>query len=184
MHLEWHQWRFEWSFQQYYGYSASFRIDQLLEVPKEYAKGLIKCRFCYNDQHFDLSFQHYFPKSVQIFKLVYEDNIDYGLKYTDRKPLELLLEKRGDCDDIIIVKEGEITDTSYSNLVFFDGREWLTSAKPLLAGTNRARLLGQGIIKESSIRLESLPAFFYFKMINAMLPFSTQPAFPISAIKK
>jgi 4-amino-4-deoxychorismate lyase len=46
------------------------------------------------------------------------------------------------CDDIIIVRNGFVTDASYANLIFRKGDEWFTPATFLLAGTMRAFLLG------------------------------------------
>ena len=165
------------------GSLPTIKIEDVLKVPPKYQTGIVKCRFSYNDQGFLFQFENYTPKKIQFFKLVFDDAIDYGLKYSDRKVLASLLDKREDCDEIIIIKNGFVTDTSYSNLVFFDGTDWYTPANPLLAGTNRARLLQQGMIKEMFIRSNNLSNFSQFKMINAMLEFSTQPVFDISAIK-
>ena len=63
------------------------------------------------------------------------------------------------CDDILIVKQGFITDTSYSNVLFYNGKEWLTPTHPLLKGTQRASLLDQEIIRVAEIRLEDLHHF-------------------------
>lgn len=47
-----------------------------------------------------------------------DDELDYHLKYADRSALARLLQRRDDCDEILIVRDGAITDTSYSNVAF------------------------------------------------------------------
>jgi 4-amino-4-deoxychorismate lyase len=84
-----------------------------------------------------------------------------------------LLAKRGDCDDILIVKNGYITDTSFSNIVFFDGDKWVTPARPLLRGTMRESLLKTNYIEETDILVNDLKKFTIARLVNAMLPFRT-----------
>jgi 4-amino-4-deoxychorismate lyase len=78
---------------------------------------------------------------IESLKLVEDNTISYRHKYSDRSHLLELMNMRGDCDDILIVKDGYITDTSFSNIVFFDGDKWVTPARPLLRGTMRESLL-------------------------------------------
>ena len=73
------------------------------------------------------------------------------MKLRQRGKLNELFAKKGSCDDVIIVRNGLITDSSYANLIFFDGREWITPKVPLLEGTCRARLLASGKIKTGNI---------------------------------
>ena len=182
-HLEWHQERFERSCRAYFKKTRYIDIQSVIAIPDKYREGVVKCRFSYDANGFSLSFQNYTPKIVRTFQLVFDDVIDYRFKYTNRQSLAKLLERRSNCDEIIIVKNDFITDTSYSNLVFFDGYHWHTPVEPLLMGTNRARLINQGLVKESLIKVENLPHFSGFKMINAMLDFNSQPMIDIAAIK-
>ena len=72
------------------------------------------------------------------------------------------------CDDILIVMNGLITDTSLSNLVFYNGATWVTPKKPLLKGTCRERLLEEGQITECDIHVNEINRFIGCKLINAM----------------
>ena len=63
---------------------------------------------------------------------------------------------KGDCDEIIIVKNGLVPDTSFTNIAVNDGDVWLTPKQPLLMGTKRAQLLGEGKLREADITLEQL----------------------------
>ena len=87
------------------------------------------------------------------------------------KLLNCLYDLRKNCDDILIVKRGQVTDSSISNIVFRRGKHWYTPWSALLKGTTRAYLLERNIIKEEKIRIEDLKTFESFKLINAMLEF-------------
>ena len=66
------------------------------------------------------------------------------------------------------MRDGQITDSSYANLVFFDGREWITPKYPLLEGTCRARLIANRKIKMSTLWIKELKGIKGLKLINAM----------------
>ena len=74
-------------------------------------------------------------------------------------------------EKIVIVKQGFITDTSYANIVFFDGHKWFTPVSPLLKGTKRTFLLDKKIIEETEIRIDDLEKFKKARLINAMIDF-------------
>jgi 4-amino-4-deoxychorismate lyase len=80
-----------------------------------------------------------------------------------------LLAKKENCDDILIINNGRVTDTSYCNVVFSDGEKFLTSSTPLLRGTKREKLIREKIIKEEEITLKDLRLFKKAILINAMI---------------
>jgi 4-amino-4-deoxychorismate lyase len=86
-------------------------------------------------------------------------------------------------DDILIIKNGFITDTSFSNIAFFDGTQWFTPFTYLLNGTQRQHLLRQGAIVETEITPSDLKQFRYAKLINAMLDLETSPLIDIQNIR-
>jgi 4-amino-4-deoxychorismate lyase len=73
------------------------------------------------------------------------------------------------CDDILILQNGYLTDASYANLAFFDGKIWYTPRTPLLAGVRRQFLLDSGRIQTADIRKDDLPSFTSVSLINAMI---------------
>ena len=113
--------------------------------------------------------------------MVYTEELDYSYKYSKREKLEGLFAQRGGCDDVLIVRKGRITDSSYANVVFFDGQDWWTPKDPLLKGTCRARLLDQGSIKEAAMEVEDLKNFKGLKLINALRDLD-QPMIPINRL--
>ena len=89
----------------------------------------------------------------------------------DRKEIDKLFEKRGKADDILIVKNGFITDTSIANIAFFDGKKWFTPKTCLLRGTTRERLLKEKKIFEKDIRVEDIKRYKKIALLNAMIGF-------------
>ena len=65
-------------------------------------------------------------REIRSLKVVVDDRIDYSFKSADRSSLNRLTAQKGDCDEIIIVKNGLVTDTSFTNIAVFDGEQWLT----------------------------------------------------------
>ncbi len=135
---------------------------------------IFKCRIIYSKQIEKIEFIPYQLPKIQSLKILVDDQIEYNHKYLDRDQLDHLYRQRGDCDDILIAKNGLITDTLFANTVFYNGVDWLTPAKPLLKGTQRASILEKGIIKTADIRVEVLKSFEKVRLINAMIRFEDE----------
>ena len=178
---EYHQQRLERTFRQVYGKSPDFELSRVIKLPERVSDYKIKLRFLYDDKDFRYEYERYKPKNIRTLKIVKDDLINYRIKSTDRRRIQDLLTKKGDCDDILIIKKGNISDTSSSNICFYDGKKWLTPDTPLLEGTCRARLLKEGKIEEARIRLKDIPHYDSFCLINAMVEGFGDPL-PISSI--
>ena len=117
--------------------------------------------------------QHFSPyviRPVNSLRLVEDNEIDYSYKYADRSTLDALFEKRGSCDDILIIKDGYVTDTYYANIVFKSTNgDWITPESCLLKGTRRTCLLQKNLIKEAVIRVSDLNNYTEARLINAMI---------------
>lgn len=145
----------------------------LEEIHKEapLTKEKTKVRVVYDkDGVKDVSFAEYHPLNIHSLRLVACDDIDYSYKSADRSQLQKLKEQRGDCDEIIIVKDGLLTDTSYSNIALFDGEHWYTPKHPLLKGTMRQSLMDQGLLVEKDVRANDIQNFQKVSLLNAMMP--------------
>ena len=83
---------------------------------------LVKTRVVYGKSGVEL-IEHvpYSMRNIRSLQVVYDDNINYSYKSTDRSALNNLTAQRGDCDEIIIVKNNLVTDTAFTNLAIFDG---------------------------------------------------------------
>ncbi|KXK42902.1 MAG: hypothetical protein UZ11_BCD004001077 [Bacteroidetes bacterium OLB11] len=85
----------------------------------------------------------YYQKNIETFFLIENNEIDYHLKYADRNSLNQLKLNIKNEDEIIIVKDGKITDTSFSNICFFKQNQWVTPNTPLLNGIKRQKYLDE-----------------------------------------
>lgn len=117
----------------------------------------------------ETTFQTYKRREIQWLRMVEDNDISYTFKSTDRHELDHLLALRDGCDEVLIVKNGLITDTSFTNVAFFDGHKWLTPAQPLLNGTMRQWLLQCGQLTETQITPASLASFQRIMLFNAMI---------------
>lgn len=185
--LEFHQQRMQNARSALFGISDHFDLVQYLTKTAREKNlpntGLFKCRIIFAKQVEKTEFATYKLPQIMSLKLVHDDNIDYRYKYLNRGELEKLYNQKGSCDDIIIVKNGLITDSYFANLVFFNGKDWLTPAKPLLKGTRRAQLLDQEKIKTADIRVNDLKHFSKVRLINAMIRLEDEVEIMISCIE-
>jgi len=106
----------------------------------------------------------------------------YAYKFADRSALNSLLRQKGNCDEILICRDGFITDTSYSNVVFQEGSRFYTPRSYLLNGTKRQQLLRSGVISEREISTASLGEYDRVYLINAMLDIEDGVSLPVSSI--
>ncbi len=147
-------------------------ILEHIDPPKE---GIYRCRLLYDiskiPHTINVTYHEYKKRDTGSLKLLYDDNIEYSLKSADRDELEALYEQRGECDDVLIVKNSLITDTTIANIAFYDSGRWVTPAKPLLKGTTRERLLMEKKIFEADIYAEDLNKFSKVALMNAMIDF-------------
>lgn len=166
-HLDYHQRRVE--------RISAVQLQEAVDRVSLPQKGLYKLRISYTPTAIlRTDIQAYTPKDIDSLKGVYDDHIDYSLKSEDRSALNRLHRLRESCDDVLIIKNGRVTDTSYCNILFSDGAKWITSDTPLLEGTCRARLIEEGKVSVEEIRVTDLHAFKYYMLVNAMLDFDEQ----------
>ncbi|AEI47204.1 aminotransferase class IV family protein [Runella slithyformis] len=183
VNLNYHNERLNRTRSAYFGETEKWDLNALIVLPSELNQGLYKCRLTYGEVVEKVEFEPYRPRPVGSLRLVEDDGIVYDFKFKDRTELQQLFEKRGEADDVLIVKKGLITDTSYANIVFWDGEQWVTPAAPLLQGTKRAQLLKEGMIVEQKIRAQDVPKYSHARLINALLDFETTPDIPVEDIR-
>ena len=134
--------------------------------------GLYRCRLVYDIDNIEVTFHEYKKRDITTLKLIFENDIEYSRKSVAREDIDSLFEKREECDDILIIKDLLVTDTSIANIAFqTSSGEWVTPANPLLRGTTRARLLDEGKISEVDIKVHELRSFSKVALLNAMIDF-------------
>lgn len=152
----------------YYGKAFDLNLTNDI-IPSDMRLGTVKCRVLYSNTIESIIFEPYLFRQIHSLKLVFDNNIDYSYKSADRDKLKSLLSLKNDCDEILIVKNGYITDTSYTNVVFENNEGLFTPSTPLLEGVKRRSLIDNGIIKERDIIPENLSEFSRIHLINAMI---------------
>jgi 4-amino-4-deoxychorismate lyase len=165
--LSYHQARCDQSRQILFQSTDRLDLSSIIQAPKT---GLYRCRIRYEKSLHSIEYIPYRPKEISSLRIV-SSEIDYSLKYADRSDLEVLLASNKDVDEVIIEKEGYLTDTTIANIAFYDGSQWFTPEVPLLKGTMRAKLIDEGFLKTKQIKREDLGKYSQVALMNAMIGF-------------
>lgn len=182
VNLHYHQQRMDESVLLLAGVKNTIQLNSFFQEQDSPRHGKFKCRIIYSETGvIETRITPYEVRAVTSLKIIHDDTIDYSLKYEDRSSIDNLFAKRNNCDDILIIKNGFVTDASYSNIAFYDGSRWITPAQPLLKGTMRQHLLNTGVIYQDEIRAEEIRLFKKVRLINALLGFDG-PEFSVSQI--
>ena len=167
--LPYHAARMERAWDKLFQIPPPFALDELLAEYPIPIHGLFKYRVTYDAEMWDLEIIHYQVKTVTSLKLVNDDAIVYSHKFKDRSAIDALFAQRGNCDDVLIIRKGLVTDTSYANIIFKKDGEWITPESCLLPGTMRQSLIDQKIVQVREIKETDILQFETFKLINSML---------------
>lgn len=166
LHL--HQERITRSAQVLFKQPLHWTLESTLMQTNIPTSGLFKARLVYDQEFVNVEFIPYLPKPIASLKLV-EANFNYTHKFENRSTLDEVFNKRGSCDDVIIVQNGFVTDATYANLIFKKDSKWFTPTTCLLQGTMRTHLLLEGKIFEAKIQADHLHEYESCKLINALL---------------
>lgn len=153
-----------------------------LVIPDAARKGRFKCRVVYDDEIRSVEYSPYKQKQRRRVALVCGDHVHYSYKSVDRRQLIHLVEQ-AKADDVIIVRNGMITDAGYCNLVFEDNNGLqFTPSDALLPGTCRQRLINSGVVKERPIRADEMRHYKSVYFINAMMDLHEAQRMPVEQI--
>jgi len=167
--LAYHQLRMNKTRLEVFGQPTPLLLNDVFKGIKA-PSGLAKLRFVYDEAGIhDISCTPYTRKNIHSLRLVTANDIDYRYKSVDRSALNQLKEKQGECDEILIIRNNHITDTSYTNVALYDGKQWFTPSTPLLQGTMRQSLLDGGLLQERELLVSDLPNYKQISLFNAMM---------------
>ena len=179
--LDLHQKRVNQTFA-HFGKEGSIDLAKIFKNLEHDEDGLYKLRIVYDlDKKFTTQLIPYAIPEIENFQLVENNSYDYSFKFEDRKEFERMKTK-AKTEEIIVVKNNHITDTSYTNILFLKGKEWFTPTTYLLNGVMRQHLLHEKKIKETEITLQNIKEFSHFQLINAMNDFDDMFIYPIDRI--
>ncbi len=131
---------------------------------------IVKCRIVYGSEIVSIDFEPYKMRTINSLSLAEHNTIDYTYKYHNRDAINNLRALHSEGDDILIIKNTLVTDTSFTNVVFKDHAGKLYTPKStLLAGTKRRQLLNAGVIHEIEIKVSDIRLYVGVYLINAMI---------------
>lgn len=167
--LRYHNERFNRTRSAFWNDSIPMNLADYIRPPA--VDGMLKCRIVYDEAVREVTYVPYVMRPVRSLRLVASDTVDYAYKSTDREALNHLFSQRETADEVLIVRNKLLTDTSIANIALYDGANWFTPATPLLRGTRRAALLDEHALMEREISLEQLFDYSYIALFNAMIDF-------------
>ena len=113
-------------------------------------------------------------KRLQMGSLVLDPRLALGeYRELTGQELEALRALRGNQDDVLIVRNNLLTDTSIANVALEKEGVWYTPRTPLLKGTKRALLLEQGVLTECDIPSDEISSYSHIALFNAMIDFQS-----------
>jgi 4-amino-4-deoxychorismate lyase len=167
LHINYHNIRFKRTREELFGLGEDFDLAKIIEAPDE---NNYRCRILYDQTIHSIEYIPYQEKSIKKIKVVHSD-IEYNYKYADRTKLNELLEENSQSDEVLIIKNGLVTDTTIANIAFLQRGVWITPKMPLLAGTTRQRLIDTGFLRPIEIKYREIPHFDGVALMNAMVGF-------------
>jgi 4-amino-4-deoxychorismate lyase len=168
--IDYHSERYNRSRRELFGSGLENDLTAKIIIPAYARKGLYKCRIEYDNHIRKIEFIKYDIRHVESLRMVEAGDLVYDYKFIERGGIEKLMMNRDNCDDILIVKDGYITDTSYANIVVRDNdNKWYTPSTYLLKGTKRSYLIDRGIISETDITPASIRKYKELRLINSMI---------------
>jgi 4-amino-4-deoxychorismate lyase len=166
--LIYHQERINRTLKALFAQYSFFDLEDILKDKP--TKGIYRCKFSYNNTSYKIEYFPLSPLVVESLELVFA-SIDYRYKYSNRDEINFLYTQRKKADDILIVKDNYLTDTSIANICLYDNEKWYTPKKPLLYGTTRERLIDDKRIFPINISPKDIDYFSKVAIINALRGF-------------
>jgi len=168
LHLEYHTRRFNRSRRELFGATGEPDLaDFLTDIPPA---GLWRCRVLYTLSIEKIEYLPYTPHLPRRFVLA-EFVGDYTYKYADRSAFDELKRAHPEAEELLLCRDGLLTDTTIANIALRRDNLWYTPARPLLSGTVRERLLEQGKLIPAEIPCDTIGTYDAIAVMNAMIGF-------------
>jgi len=167
--LEYHQRRVDRSRFALFGKQSPLVLSDLIDTEAIPGEGIYKCHIIYGKDIENISYMPYIPRVVNRMKVVDAKRIVYDHKYADRTAFEKLKSENPGFDELILIQDGLITDTTFTNIAIWDGTKWYTPERPLLNGTRRQKLIDEGRLFPCEIHYSELKSYSKISLINSML---------------
>ena len=180
--IELHNERCNQTRRHFFGDQPSIKLQNHLCIPHNLIDFKVKCTVTYGIDVISIIYSKYEVKPINSLLIINDNHIEYSFKYSDRKDLTLLAENKGQHSDILIVKNGLITDTSYANIIFKHNNNWYSQSKPLLLGTRLQSYFKDKRVIPARLTIKAISHFSEARIINAMISIEDSPVIPIDHI--
>jgi 4-amino-4-deoxychorismate lyase len=181
--LDYHSSRMNITRKELFNTGPALHLENKIILPAFTGKGIFTCRIEYNDHIRKIDFQPYVYRRIRTLKLVEVDDIDYSFKFINRNVINKLMVQKNGCDDILMVRNGMITDTSCANIIVRGNDNiWYTPSSYIMRGTKREYLLNHGLIREKILTPASLKRYRELRLINSMLDIEDTDSIPVRTI--
>ncbi len=178
--LAYHQKRLNEVFAAFYPEAKPWDLKRLLQpVPRVETR--TKCRFVYGREGYQIFYEPYTLRQIKRVKIV-EAIVRYPYKSTDRAEFEKYAALCGEGEMVVFSCDGYITDSLFSNVVFSDGKQWVTPTTYLLNGVQRRFCLEKRSIVEREITVGDLSRYTQIGFINAMVDLG-ELVLPLTAVE-
>ena len=167
LNLSYHQARFNNTRHRLFDAPTTIDLGLHIHPPKS---GIWRCRIVYAQNIQSVAYIPYHYKKIKTLKLC-ESTLSYPFKYTNREVFTQLQKEAKGYDDVIIVQDGLITDTTIANIALYKNKHWYTPKTPLLPGTIRAKLLSESFLHLADIEIHTLGTYTQVALMNAMVGF-------------
>lgn len=164
--LHYHQKRMDNTIRAVWGKTNVHQIKNSISIPLYARKGVWKCRIVYDLKSIHITYIPYEYKIINSLQCIVNDDISYIYKAENRDDLTSLFQKKSLADEILIISRNMVTDTSFSNIMFFDGSKWITPTTYLLPGVQRTFLLETNQIIEKTITSSDIYSFEKARLLN------------------
>jgi 4-amino-4-deoxychorismate lyase len=179
--LEYHQERVDRSIREFLKTNTSISLNDCLKSRPR--TGLYKARLTYSSKKHQVTYIPYIPKVIKRVGLfIIDKNVQYNYKLEDRSFLNGTEQFMTRFEDLLLVQNNLLTDSTYCNLALEKNGIWYTPKNPLLKGTERQRQLDNGKLNIEDIYIDEIQYFNHLKLFNAMNPFEVTPELPVNII--
>lgn len=169
--IEYHLWRVSDTAAQFNLPNIAKEFENTLEKFKMENTGIHKLRIEYSENIEKVDIKKYHFANPKFYKVIEIDDYNYNYKFVNRNLLDNIHQSLPENTIAILTKNGQITDTTYANLVFEIDGEYVTPSQPLLKGTKRQQYLDNHRIKIRDLTLDDLSKTEKIYLINAMIDF-------------
>jgi len=168
--LPYHQERVDRTFAAFYPGQKPLDLLELWQQTN-FSPEKVKWRIAYNAHEHNAEILSFPNRNIERLQVVQDDTIEYAYKFTERESLDALYANKSDvADEILIIRNGLLTDAYYYNIVVKTESGLLTPRTPLLAGVMRAYCLEKEQVQLADIRMNDLKNSEGIYLINSLHP--------------